>query len=143
MTTCIFCRIARGEIPCHEVIREDGLLAFLDLGPIRPGHTLIVPEEHHDCFDEAPGELVSRIALLGRRIARAQKRMTGVERVAFMFSGGDVPHVHAHIFPMVEKTDITSRRYIAEEVVTIRPIPRADDSDLAATVRELRASLTT
>jgi histidine triad (HIT) family protein len=54
-----------------------------------------------------------------------------VRRIAFAFTGGDVDHAHAHVFPIVEKTDITSRRYVVEQQVTFREAPRMHDDDLA------------
>jgi histidine triad (HIT) family protein len=64
-----------------------------------------------------------------------------VERVAFMFTGTDIAHAHAHVLPMVEPTDVTSRRYIVEEQVTFRSAPRAADGELAATAAALKAAL--
>ena len=69
------------------------------------------------------------------------KSLYGVERVAFALTGGDHAHVHAHVVPMQEKTDITSRRYIVEETLTFRSMPRASDADLASSATALRAAL--
>ena len=69
------------------------------------------------------------------------KALYGVPRVAFLFSGGDHAHAHAHVVPMHEKTDITSRRYIAEESLTFRGVPRASFEELAATAAQLRSKL--
>jgi diadenosine tetraphosphate (Ap4A) HIT family hydrolase len=60
------------------------------------------------------------------------KRIEGVQRVAFCFSGSDIPHAHAHLVPLHASTDITSRRYIVEDRITFRPTPRAPDEELAA-----------
>jgi histidine triad (HIT) family protein len=57
----------------------------------------------------------------------------GVPRVAFLFTGGDLPHAHAHVIPMHENTDITSRLYITREELTFRDAPRMLDHELAAT----------
>ena len=65
----------------------------------------------------------------------------GVERAGFAFMGFDIPHAHAHVLPVFERDDITSRRAIAEEKITYRPPPRAEDGELAATVARLRAAL--
>jgi histidine triad (HIT) family protein len=84
----------------HE---DDRLLAFLDRGPIRAGHTQIVSKQHFPCFDEAPPEVVSAIVLLGQKLAVAMKRLYKVPRVAFLFTGGDVAYVHAHVLPIGKK----------------------------------------
>ncbi|HEY6255350.1 MAG TPA: hypothetical protein VIY51_06100, partial [Xanthobacteraceae bacterium] len=64
-----------------------------------------------------------------------------VPRVAFLFTGGDIAHVHAHAVPIHEPTDITSRRYIVEETVTFRPMPPASEEELVRTACDLRRAL--
>ena len=138
---CVFCRIAARWINAYVVHEDERLVAFLDRGPIRAGHIQIVPRDHFPYFDEAPAEIVCSIVLLGQRIALALKKLYGVPRVAFLFTGGDIPHLHAHVVPMHEKTDITSRRYIAEDRVTFRPMPEAAAGELARTADEVRNAL--
>lgn len=138
---CVFCRIARREIAAHIVHEDDRLVAFLDGGPIRPGHTQIVPRDHFPCFDEAPSDVVCAIAHTAQKIAKALKRLYRVPRVAFFFTGADIAHVHAHVVPMLEKTDITSRRYIVEDSVTFRAMPQASEAELASSGEALRAAL--
>jgi histidine triad (HIT) family protein len=141
MQHCLFCAIARGDIPSHRVCESDDLVAFLDINPIRPGHTLIVPRAHHDYFDDLPENLAADIVTLGQRLAREMKAIYGAPRVGFAFMGFDVPHAHAHVLPVFERDDITSRRAIAEEKITFRPPPRASDEDLAAGAERLRRAL--
>lgn len=131
---CIFCRIAAGEIPAHVVYEDDQLKAFLDIHPIRPGHVLIVPKAHHDYYDDLPPELAAAVVHLGQRLGKAMKAAYGVERVAFLFTGTDVAHVHAHVLPMHEKTDITSPMYIEQKNLSFQLAPRADDESLRQVV---------
>jgi histidine triad (HIT) family protein len=138
---CIFCRIAAGEIPSHRVFEDDALFAFLDIAPIREGHVLVVTRAHYTDFTELPPALAARTVALGQRIGMLQKRLYGVERAAFFFTGSDVGHVHAHVVPMVEKTDVTSRRYISEPELTFRAPPRAPDARLAEVAGALAAGL--
>ena len=112
MSDCVFCGIASGSISAVKIHEDADVLAFLDLGPIRPGHTQIIPRIHVATFELLPAPLAARILSVGQQLARRMKEVYGVERVAFLFTGGDVAHVHAHVVPMVEKTDITSARYI-------------------------------
>jgi diadenosine tetraphosphate (Ap4A) HIT family hydrolase/catechol 2,3-dioxygenase-like lactoylglutathione lyase family enzyme len=109
---CVFCRIAGRELDAVRLHDDDELTAFLDLHPVRPGHTLIIPKAHVATFDELPEALAARILTLGQTLARRMKTVYGVERVAFLFTGGDVAHAHAHVFPMHEKTEVTSARYV-------------------------------
>lgn len=138
---CVFCRIATGQVGCHAVYEGERVLAFLDRGPIRPGHTQIIPRAHYPYYDDLPAELATEIVQLGQALAKVLKQIHGVGRVAFAFTGGDVAHAHAHVVPMFAKDDITSRRYIVEQAVTYRPIPRAPDNAQAAMARTLRATL--
>lgn len=138
---CIFCRIASGDIPAAIVAEEDDLVAFLDINPIRTGHVQIVPRAHHPYFDDLPQETAGRIIMLGQRIARAQKQIWQVQRVGFMFTGTDISHAHAHVVPLVRFDDLTSRRYIAEEVVTYRHPPRPSGEEMAEAAERLRSSL--
>ncbi|HEY6258502.1 MAG TPA: HIT domain-containing protein, partial [Xanthobacteraceae bacterium] len=121
-TQCLFCRIIRREVAAHIIYEDARVLAFLDRGPIRPGHTQIVPKEHFPYFDDAPAEVLAATVAVGQRLARVLKQTLRVPRVAFLFTGGDIAHVHAHAVPIHEPTDITSRRYIVEETVTFRPM---------------------
>ncbi|MEX0760116.1 MAG: HIT domain-containing protein, partial [Tistlia sp.] len=128
-------------IPSHRVFEDEVQDAFLHIAPIREGHVLIVARDHHADFTELPEAVAQRMLSLGRRIGLLQKRLYGVERAAFFFTGSDVPHVHAHVVPMVEKTDVTSRRYIAEPELTFRAPPHASAAELVAVARRLAEGL--
>lgn len=141
MTDCVFCRMASGDLRADVVCEDDLLVALADIHPIRAGHTLVIPREHFPYFEDIPGATASRIMHVGQRLARAMKAFYGVPRVAFLYTGGDHAHAHAHVVPMHEKTDITSRRYIVEEDLTFRSTPRAPPDELAATASELRKAL--
>jgi histidine triad (HIT) family protein len=141
MPQCLFCRIVAGELPADIVYQDDLVMAVLDIYPIRAGHTQIVSRQHVPHFEELPEATASRIIHVGQRLARAMKALYRVPRIAFALTGGDHAHVHAHVVPMHEGTDITSRRYIVEEKLTFRAMPRATGEELAATGAALRAAL--
>jgi len=109
---CVFCGIVEGTVDAVVLYEDDDIIAFLDIAPIRPGHSHIIPKQHFETFDVLPAELAGRIIALGQALARKLKSIYHVDRVAFVFTGGDIAHAHAHVVPMVEKTDITSARYI-------------------------------
>ena len=140
-TSCLFCRIALGQLKAHEVHASANVIAFLDLHPIRTGHVLVIPRRHFDYFDAIAPDIAHEVLDVGQRLARALRSLTGVERVGFMFTGVDVAHAHAHVVPLVEPTDITSRQYIVENQVTFRSAPRAAEDDLGRTAIALRAHL--
>ena len=141
MTECLFCRVVSGELPAEVIFEDDLVVAIADIYPIRRGHTQIVSRQHVPYFENLPKATASRIIHVGQRLSRAMKSLYGVERVAFALTGGDHAHVHAHVVPMHDKTDITSRRYIEEETLTFRSMPRASDQELASCAIALRAAL--
>lgn len=138
---CLFCRIAQRQCPAHIVYEDEHVVAFLDIGPIRPGHVQIIPRDHYPTFDDLTAELASRIIILGQRLARILKVTHQVSRAAFVFTGNDVAHAHAHVLPLHAATDITSRRYIAEDNITFRPIERPSEAELGRVAFTLREAL--
>jgi histidine triad (HIT) family protein len=107
-----------GEIPSIRIHEDGEVIALLDIAPIRPGHTVILPRSHVETFEQLPSALANRILGLGQQLARRMKDLYKVERVAFFFTGTDIAHVHAHVVPMHEKMDVTSQRYIASREKT-------------------------
>ena len=138
---CLFCGITAGRIPSHRVAESENLVAFLDIAPVRPGHVQIVPRAHHAYFDDLPPELAAEMIQLGQRLAKVLKAIYEVDRVAFLLTGKDYAHVHAHLIPMVRGDDVTSRRYIVEEVVTYRDLPRPPAAEQEETAARIRAEL--
>jgi histidine triad (HIT) family protein len=110
--SCVFCDIATHRAEAVRLFENDHLMAFLDRGAIRRGHTQIITKEHVPYFDDLSGADAARILDLGQRLARRLKAVYGVPRVAFLFTGGDIAHVHAHVVPLHDMTDITSARYL-------------------------------
>ncbi|WP_332688597.1 HIT family protein [Bosea sp. (in: a-proteobacteria)] len=136
---CLFCRIARGEIACHIVHEDENILAFLDIHPIRPGHTLVIPRAHYPWFEDLPEQLASQITTLSQRLAREMKTLYPVERVAMFYTGIHVNHAHAHIVPMHHRHDVTSAVYLEHgaEDFTLPPAPpRQELETVAAALRQ-------
>jgi len=101
---CVFCRIVRGEIPATTVYEDDQLLAFLDIAPLAPGHTLLIPKSHHVSLTTVPAELAGRLLATAARIAPAVMRAVEADGFNLLISNGAcagqvVPHVHLHIIP--------------------------------------------
>ena len=101
---CIFCRIASGEIPCAKVYEDEHVLAFLDLAPVHPGHTLVIPKTHHKDMLEVPAELGTAVFAALRKVAAAVLEATGAQGFNVMqnnrlAAGQTVFHIHWHIIP--------------------------------------------
>lgn len=111
---CHFCKIVNNYTPSQIIYESAELIAFPSFDPIRESHSLIVTKEHFDYFDDLPISISHKMVDLGQKIAKAQKILYPVERVGFLYTGGDIAHVHAHILPLFEKTDITSLQYLKD-----------------------------
>lgn len=101
---CVFCKIVRGEIPSSRVLETERALAFLDINPVNPGHTLLIPREHHANLAELPDELAGAVATLLPRLSRAVLAATGANGLNVIANLGEVagqtvPHVHWHLIP--------------------------------------------
>ncbi|RMF74167.1 MAG: HIT family protein [Acidobacteria bacterium] len=104
MAETIFGRIIRGEIPCHKVWEDDHVLAFLDIGPLSRGHTLVIPKEPAERLDQLSEESAAAVGRVLPRIARAVIAATGAPAYNVLQNNGPeahqaVMHVHFHIIP--------------------------------------------
>jgi histidine triad (HIT) family protein len=101
---CIFCKIAAGTIPSGKVYETDKVLAFLDIGPVSDGHTLIIPKEHYERFEDCPPELLAEIGPVLGIVAKAVVAAVQAEGYNVLCNRGKaagqvVEHVHFHIIP--------------------------------------------
>ena len=104
--TTIFDRILDGEIPCHTVYENDSVLAFLDINPLAPGHTLVIPRERKPFLHELSEPAAAAIGTVLPRIARAVMEATGATAYNILQNNGAaahqaVFHVHFHIIPRI------------------------------------------
>lgn len=141
MKDCLFCKIAQGALPAHVLHRDDHVMAFLDLHPIREGHALVIPRAHHVWFEDMPADLAARVTHCAQGIARAMKALYRVERVSMFFTGIHVPHAHAHIVPMHHVHDVTSAAYLADGPQAFSVPPRAADDRMAAVAADLARAM--
>lgn len=106
----IFSKIVKGEIPSHFVCEDEHFYAFLDINPVRPGHTLVVPKTEVDQFFDLDDALLSRALVFARPISQAILRVTGASRVGMVVAGFDVPHAHLHLLPADTMADLDLSR---------------------------------
>lgn len=104
---CIFCKIVQGAIPCQEVYKTETMLAFLDLNPVRPGHTLVIPHAHHETLLDLPAALGQDLLAALSLVAKGVKAATGADGVNLMqnnfpAAGQVVMHAHFHLVPRFE-----------------------------------------
>lgn len=102
----IFDKILKGEIPCHRVYEDEHVLAFLDIGPLSTGHTLVIPKERKMYLHELSEESAAAIGRVLPKICRAVLHATGAEAYNVLQNNGKeahqaVMHVHFHIIPRI------------------------------------------
>lgn len=115
MSDCLFCKIARGEIPCRKVYEDDEVLAFHDINPVAPVHFMLIPKLHMGSLtdaEETHAALLGRMLLLAPKLAKEQGLANGFRTVINTGKGGgqEVFHLHIHIIgggnipPMVRRS---------------------------------------
>jgi histidine triad (HIT) family protein len=101
---CIFCKIVKGEIPSEKVYEDDSVLAFLDIGPVNKGHTLVIPKKHYETLLDVPDELLGKVAVAVKKVSSAVKKATNCDGISIGMSnykaaGQLVFHAHFHVMP--------------------------------------------
>lgn len=104
MADTVFQKIISGEIPCHKVYEDDLVFAFLDINPLSPGHTLVIPKEPAETLDQLSDDSAAALGRALPRICRAVRRVTGTAAYNVLENNGSaahqaVRHVHFHIIP--------------------------------------------
>jgi histidine triad (HIT) family protein len=102
----IFTKIIKGEIPCYMIAEDENYFAFLDINPLRAGHTLIVPKQETDYIFDLDDDNLSGIMLFSKKIAAAIKIAFPCNRIGVAILGLEVPHAHIHLVPMDTMEDI-------------------------------------
>lgn len=97
MENCIFCKIVKDEVPANKVYEDDKFLAFLDINPLSPGHTLVIPKDHYRFVWDVPnaGEYFEA----AKKIAKAQQKCFGTDVIWSKIMGDEVFHAHIWVFP--------------------------------------------
>lgn len=101
---CIFCKIIKGEMPAMKVYEDDDYMAFLDINPSNKGHTLVIPKEHYETFNDLPEDKLFGLTKITQKVSSAIEKATSCHGYNVMVnnykaSGQLVPHVHYHIVP--------------------------------------------
>ncbi len=115
----VFAKILRGELPCHKVYEDDRSLAFLDIMPRAPGHTLVIPKASaRNILDVEPADL-AHVTLVAQKIAKAAMRAFGADGITMMqFSepaGGQVVfHLHVHVIPRKDRVHLKPPESVRE-----------------------------
>lgn len=105
----IFSRIAAGEIPSYKVAEDEKHFAFLDINPMAPGHTLVIPKKEVDYLFDLSDEDYGELMEFARKVALKLKRAVPCKRVGVAVLGMEVPHAHIHLVPLQTEADMDFR----------------------------------
>ena len=104
MSECIFCKIAKREIPATILYEDETAVAFLDIAPIIKGHVLVIPKNHFDPITQTPDEVLAHLHVVAKKLAQAQMDALDADGVNIMQNNGkaagqEVSHLHIHVIP--------------------------------------------
>ncbi len=123
----IFEKIINREIPAEIVWEDEDHLAFLDINPIQPGHTLVIPKKQISSVFEMENEAYSALFLAAKKVSQSLKKATGAKRIGLIVEGLEIDHAHIHLVPINEMGDLR------------KPGVKADSKqlkDMAAAIRK-------
>ncbi|MEC8460499.1 MAG: HIT domain-containing protein [Bacteroidota bacterium] len=106
MSDSIFTKIIKGEIPCYKIAEDDRFIAFLDVSPIKKGHTLVVPKVQIDYLFDLDDSLLSDLMIFAKKVAQKMQSAISCERIGIAVIGLEVPHAHIHLVPLDTVGDI-------------------------------------
>jgi histidine triad (HIT) family protein len=102
----IFSKIIRGEIPCYKVAESEFFFAFLDINPMKKGHTLVVPKIETDYLFDLEDDMLGDMMIFSKHVARAIGAAIPCKRVGVAVLGMEVPHAHIHLIPLDRESDM-------------------------------------
>ncbi len=129
---CLFCKIIRGEIPSRKVYEDKDSVAFLDINPANPGHTLVMPKKHAENIFDADDELLGRVIVAAKVISKKIKESLNADGINVIQNNGRhagqiVNHIHFHIIP----------RFANDTVIISYPQIRMEDKDFEEIQKKL------
>ena len=120
----IFTQIVRGELPCYRIWEDPDFLAFLDINPVNPGHTLVIPKIEVEYIFDLPDPLYVVIWQHVRRLAGALQLAAQCKKVGIAVEGFGVPHVHVHLIPVNALGELNPERAVAAEPAELEAVQK-------------------
>jgi histidine triad (HIT) family protein len=105
----VFTRIIRGEIPSYKIAEDERFYAFLDINPLKEGHTLVVPKQETDYIFDLGDDVLAGMIVFARKVAAAIREAVPCNRIGMAVLGLEVPHAHIHLVPMDSMEDVNFR----------------------------------
>lgn len=102
----IFSKIIAGDIPCYKVAEDENCFAFLDISPVAPGHTLVVPKREVDYLFDLNDDEYAALWSFAKRVQGGMMKAVPCKRVGVAVLGMEVPHAHIHLVPLNKESDL-------------------------------------
>lgn len=115
MQDSVFTKIIKGEIPCHKIYEDDTVLAFLDINPIQPGHTLVIPKKQVEYVWDMEDDDYQAVMSVAKKIAQHMREKLQKPYVGELVEGLDVPHAHVHLIPFSTAEEFRAKRDTATD----------------------------
>lgn len=130
----IFTKIINGDIPCYKIAEDDQFIAFLDINPLKKGHTLVVPKLEIDRYFDLDEQTLAAMTVFAKKVATAIKTCFPCDRVGVAVIGLEVPHAHMHLIPISTMSDMDFRNpklsLTQSEFIKISDVLRAELSGM-------------
>jgi len=102
----LFSKIVAGDIPCHKIAEDDQFLAFLDIMPLKEGHTLVIPKQEIDYIFDVDDTRLGEMMVFAKKVAHTLKKAIPCKRIGVTVIGLEVPHAHIHLIPINSLNDM-------------------------------------
>jgi len=148
---CIFCKIVKGQAPCHKIWEDDEHMAFLSIFPNTEAFTIVIPKQHHSSYTfDLPDKVLSKLVLAAKKVGKLlDKKLKDVGRTGLIFEGFGVDHAHVKLFPMHGTAEMDEWKEIKSNVdkyfdkyegyISSHDYKRADEDKLAELAKKIRA----
>ena len=127
----VFTKIINGDIPSYKIAEDEHFYAFLDIRPLAPGHTLVVPKKEIDYLFDLEDDMLGSMMVFAKKVARALDRSMECVRVGILVVGTEVPHAHIHLIPFRSESDMNIKKTPLE----------IDKAQMTAIAEKIRSSL--
>ncbi len=147
---CIFCKIVKGELPCHKIWEDEKHLAFLSIYPNTDGFTVLITKEHYPSYAfDLSDNVLKDLIIAAKKVAKLlDKKLEDVGRTGLIFEGFGIDHVHAKLFPMHGTANMKKWKPIKSNVnkffekyegyISSHDYKRVDDKKLAELAKKIR-----
>lgn len=121
----IFSKIISGEVPCYKIAEDENYFSFLDINPLVPGHTLVIPKKEIDYIFDLEDDHLAGLHVFAKKIAKAVGKAIPCQRVGVTVIGLEVPHAHVHLVPLQSMSDMN----FANAKLTLPPEQMSEIAD--------------